>query len=73
VEDFTNKNGQRRHCQRCGCTTSFLDEFVDSKSSEKIYQCSDSDWCNEQMTKNISMSDIKGISNKVNTMEVANG
>jgi len=73
VEDFTDKNGQRRHCQRCGCTTSFLDEFVDSKSGEKVYQCSDSDWCNEQMTKNVSMSEIKSISNKVNTMEVANG
>lgn len=47
VEDFIDENGERRACQRCACTTSFLDEFVDSKSGNKVYQCSDADWCNE--------------------------
>ena len=49
IEDFTNKKGERRPCYRCGCTNSFLDEFIDSNTGEKIYQCSDSDWCEEQL------------------------
>ncbi|HKI59757.1 MAG TPA: alpha-D-ribose 1-methylphosphonate 5-phosphate C-P-lyase PhnJ [Mariprofundaceae bacterium] len=49
VEDFCDEQGVRRACTRCGCTTSFLDEFVDSTCGEKIYQCSDSDWCDEVM------------------------
>ena len=48
VEDFTDATGQRRCCQRCGCTNSFLDEYIDAKTGEKVYQCSDSDWCEVQ-------------------------
>jgi alpha-D-ribose 1-methylphosphonate 5-phosphate C-P lyase len=48
VEDFRDPAGRRRACGRCGCTTSFLDEFV-SDSGSKSYQCSDSDWCDEQL------------------------
>lgn len=48
VEDFRDPAGRRRACGRCGCTTSFLDEFV-SDSGCKSYQCSDSDWCDEQL------------------------
>ena len=48
VEDFTDENGQRRACARCGSTTSFLDELLDN-AEEKIYQCSDSDYCNGQL------------------------
>ena len=48
VEDFRDKKGQRRVCHRCGCDSSFLDEFNDSNNGEKLYQCSDTDWCNEQ-------------------------
>jgi alpha-D-ribose 1-methylphosphonate 5-phosphate C-P lyase len=47
VEDFTDATGERRACQRCGCKTSFLDEFVDSRSGDKVYQCSDTNWCEE--------------------------
>ena len=47
VEDFTDEYGRRRACRRCGCTASFLDEFIDSNTGEKVYQCSDADWCNE--------------------------
>jgi alpha-D-ribose 1-methylphosphonate 5-phosphate C-P lyase len=49
VESFFDDHGQRRTCRRCGCIDSFLDEFVDSTTGEKVYQCSDSDWCNEQL------------------------
>lgn len=48
VEDFRDEQGRRRACARCGGTDSFLDEFVDD-SSNKTYQCSDSDWCDEQL------------------------
>lgn len=48
VEDFRDDQGCRRACSRCGCTTSFLDEFV-TDSGGKTWQCSDSDWCEEQM------------------------
>jgi|TARA_R110002074_G_scaffold114782_1_gene245442 alpha-D-ribose 1-methylphosphonate 5-phosphate C-P lyase len=47
VESFNDENGQRRCCDRCGDDTSFLDEF-DGQGGEKVYQCSDSDWCREQ-------------------------
>jgi alpha-D-ribose 1-methylphosphonate 5-phosphate C-P lyase len=48
VEDFRDAAGRRRACARCGCTDSFLDEFVGDAGS-KTYQCSDSDWCDEQL------------------------
>ena len=73
VEDFTDENGQRRNCQQCGCSTSFLDEFVDSKSGKKVYQCSDADWCNEHMTKSSEISDVENISDNNDVAEVANG
>lgn len=50
VENFNDAQGQRRHCIRCGFTDSYLDEFTQD-SGEKIYQCSDSDWCEEQKVK----------------------
>ncbi|MBW4475091.1 MAG: alpha-D-ribose 1-methylphosphonate 5-phosphate C-P-lyase PhnJ [Stenomitos rutilans HA7619-LM2] len=48
VEDFTDENGQRRACDRCGSTTSFLDELM-NEIDKKIYQCSDTDFCNSQL------------------------
>lgn len=45
VEDFRDARGRRRPCQRCGSTESYLDEFIDAKTGEKRYQCSDIDWC----------------------------
>lgn len=58
VEDFTDDTGTRRSCARCGCSTSYLDEFVDSRTGETLYQCSDIDWCNEQLraAKGINMT-----------------
>jgi len=50
TEDFIDETGQRRSCKRCGCITSFLDEFIDSNTGEKVYQCSDADWCEEYET-----------------------
>ncbi len=49
TEDFRDpKTGERRPCSRCRSTDSFLDEFLDTKG-EKIYQCSDSDYCNHRL------------------------
>lgn len=50
VESFYDEQGNRRSCSRCGCITSFLDELVND-AGEKIYQCSDSDWCDEQLCR----------------------
>ncbi|HRC61080.1 carbon-phosphorus lyase complex subunit [Candidatus Propionivibrio aalborgensis] len=50
VEDFYDAAGRRRACTRCGCADSFLDEFV-NESGSKSYQCSDSDWCDEQLLR----------------------
>ena len=49
VEDFRDETGQRRKCARCGCDSSFLDEFTDSGNGEIKYQCSDSDWCDGRL------------------------
>lgn len=49
VENFDDENGRRRACERCGYTDSYLDEYVDSVNGEKVYRCSDSDWCDEQL------------------------
>lgn len=47
VEDFTDPDsGRRRPCVRCGSTTSFLDEFFDAMG-RRIFQCSDTDFCDE--------------------------
>lgn len=54
VEDFTDENGRRRACQRCGGTNSFLDEFIDSSNGSKVYQCSDTNWCDEQGCSNVA-------------------
>lgn len=51
VENFNNPaTGQRRIGERCGADDSFLDEFIDAKSGEKVYQCSDSDYCDSRMS-----------------------
>ena len=49
TEDFPDARGRRRSCQRCGATESFLDEFS-SNDGERIYQCSDSDYCNQRLS-----------------------
>jgi alpha-D-ribose 1-methylphosphonate 5-phosphate C-P lyase len=48
VEDFTDEKGQRRACSKCSSTTSFLDELINNTGG-KVYQCSDSDYCNSQV------------------------
>ncbi|MES9971821.1 MAG: alpha-D-ribose 1-methylphosphonate 5-phosphate C-P-lyase PhnJ [Candidatus Thiodiazotropha sp.] len=49
VESFHDQQGRRRVCARCGCSDSYLDEYVDSNTGELVYRCSDADWCEEQL------------------------
>lgn len=48
TENFLDAQGNRHACMRCGCTHSFLDEVI-SEQGERQYQCSDSDYCNDQL------------------------
>jgi alpha-D-ribose 1-methylphosphonate 5-phosphate C-P lyase len=45
VESFA---GQQ--CRNCGSTHSFLDELIDDHSGRRIYQCSDTAYCRQQLT-----------------------
>jgi len=54
TEDFTNAEGLRHACVRCGAQNSFLDEIIREDKSigaEKTWQCSDSDYCNGQLAQ----------------------
>ena len=51
VENFDDENGRRRPCAQCGATTTFLDEYVDSSSGNKVYRCSDSDYCEQTLAQ----------------------
>lgn len=49
VESFVDKKTGKRHaCARCGATDSFLDEFIND-SALRVYQCSDADYCSDQL------------------------
>jgi len=61
VEDFTDEAGDRRACRICGCRSSFLDEYNDSRTGETVYQCSDADWC-EEFSQSSGMN--AGVSNE---------
>jgi len=73
VENFTDSIGQRRSCQRCNCTSSFLDEFIDSTTGEKVYQCSDTDWCDTQQSLNRSTQAATDSENVSKIGEIAHG
>lgn len=45
VERFAGKS-----CHRCGSEHSFLEETVDEKSRQILYQCSDTNYCHGQQT-----------------------
>lgn len=55
-EDFMNEQGERVACSVCGSTDSFLDEFDSQNKNVKVYQCSDSDYCEEQRNNTLSVS-----------------
>ncbi|MDR1909420.1 MAG: alpha-D-ribose 1-methylphosphonate 5-phosphate C-P-lyase PhnJ [Spirochaetaceae bacterium] len=47
TEDMTG-----RVCRLCGAENVFMDEFFDSKSGERLYQCSDSGYCEKRRKAN---------------------
>jgi alpha-D-ribose 1-methylphosphonate 5-phosphate C-P lyase len=51
VESFNDAHGNRRPCERCGATDSFLDEYINEDGSKR-YQCSDSDYCDTVLESN---------------------
>ncbi len=50
VEHFFDRDGHRIPCNRCGCTHSFLDEVI-TESGGTVHQCSDSDFCNQEVSR----------------------
>lgn len=48
VEHFFDKQGNRLACSRCGSAQSFLDEVI-AESGKTVHQCSDSDFCNQEL------------------------
>jgi alpha-D-ribose 1-methylphosphonate 5-phosphate C-P lyase len=48
TEDFRDEHGARRECARCHSRDSFLDEIL-GQGDARSYQCSDSDYCNQQL------------------------
>jgi alpha-D-ribose 1-methylphosphonate 5-phosphate C-P lyase len=47
VESFDGKQ-----CRLCGSKNSFLDELIDSAGGQRVYQCSDTAFCNRQQSEN---------------------
>jgi alpha-D-ribose 1-methylphosphonate 5-phosphate C-P lyase len=60
VEDFHDEQGMRRACVRCGCSNSYLDEYVDSNTGQQVYRCSDADWCEAQLALRATPEVING-------------
>ncbi len=44
---FEKENFDGKQCHLCGSTNSYLDEFYDSTSGARFYQCSDTSYCEE--------------------------
>lgn len=57
IEDFTDEQGRRRACERCGSDDSFLDELM-ADDGRRSWRCSDSDHCNGCMTQRQTLADI---------------
>ena len=55
TEDFDDASGKRRACACCGATDSFLDEIIQQGDAPTRWQCSDSDYCNQQLAQRQAM------------------
>ncbi|WP_067727568.1 alpha-D-ribose 1-methylphosphonate 5-phosphate C-P-lyase PhnJ [Oceanobacillus damuensis] len=54
VESFAGK-----HCHLCGATEVFMDELIDTETSETIYQCNDTSYCMDRLNEN-EEAEVKG-------------
>lgn len=62
TEDFRNAQGRRHTCARCGSARSFLDEIIESDghgAERKTWQCSDSDYCEQQRTARVRHEEVR--------------
>lgn len=59
IEYFLDRQGHRIACNRCGSTHSFLDEVI-SESGVTVHQCSDSDFCNQELKRKQSDNQSTG-------------
>ena len=50
---FRPEDMSGRVCRLCGATGVFMDEFFDSATGEKLYQCSDSGYCEKRRRDHI--------------------
>jgi alpha-D-ribose 1-methylphosphonate 5-phosphate C-P lyase len=46
---FRTEDMSGRVCRLCGAADVFMDEFFDSATGEKLYQCSDSGYCEKRL------------------------
>ena len=44
---FAKECFEGKKCRHCGSTDTYLDEMFDAQSGEKVYQCSDTSYCQE--------------------------
>jgi alpha-D-ribose 1-methylphosphonate 5-phosphate C-P lyase len=44
---FERESFAGHRCRLCGSENTFLDEIFDAQTGEKVYQCSDTSYCNE--------------------------
>jgi alpha-D-ribose 1-methylphosphonate 5-phosphate C-P lyase len=50
-EDYPFKNARAQHvCEICGSTESFLDEVITGDNGERIFVCSDTDYCAQRLS-----------------------
>lgn len=48
---FERESFNGKKCRFCGSTDTYMDELYDSKTGEKLYQCSDVSYCKEVCSK----------------------
>lgn len=47
-----------RHCRLCGSTTSFLEESMDERTQQKVFQCSDTSYCHKRRSETREVNDL---------------
>ena len=48
---FERESFEGVHCSLCGSDNTYLDEVFNSQTGEKLYQCSDTSYCNEHRVR----------------------
>ena len=48
---FRRESFEGKTCRLCGSADTYLDELFDSATGERVYQCSDTSYCQEMRAK----------------------